>query len=139
MLVEMIEGKKVIVYMDFIQDVTRLVVALQGVGIEAAAFHGKKLSSTDKKIIIRKCKASEVQVIVATRAFGMGVNVSDVDMVVRVGCPSSIEDMVQEFGRAGRDGRLADCEYCYSVINSMVCSCECLVRVSTNLLYRKQE
>ena len=99
----------------------------------------KKLSSTDKKIIIRKWKASEVQVIVATRAFGMGVNVSDVDMVVRIGCPSSIEDMVQEFGRAGRDGRLADCEYCYSVINSMVCSCECLVRVSTNLLYRKQE
>ena len=106
----MIEGKKVIVYMDFIQDVTRLVVALQGVGIEAAAFYGKKLSSTDKKIIIGKWKASEVQVIVATRAFGMGVNVSDVDMVVRVGCPSSIEDMVQEFGRAGRDGRLADCE-----------------------------
>ena len=40
----------------------------------------------------------------------MGMNVSDVDMVVRVGCPSSIEDKVQEFGRAGRDGRLADCK-----------------------------
>ena len=41
MLVEMIEGEKVIIYMDFIQDVMRLVVALQGTGIEAAAFHGK--------------------------------------------------------------------------------------------------
>ena len=95
--------------MDFIQDVTRLVVALQGAGVEAAAFHGKKLFSTDKKIIIGKWKASEVQVIVTTRVFGMGVIVSDVDMVVWVGRLSLVEDMVQEFGRAGRDGRLADC------------------------------
>lgn len=66
MLVPMIEGKKAIVYMDFIQDVTRLVVALQGAGVEAAAFHGKKLSSSDKKVVLAKWKASEVQVIVAT-------------------------------------------------------------------------
>ena len=38
----------------------------------------------------------------------MGVNIPDIDMVIRLGCPSSIQDMVQEFGRAGRDGRLAD-------------------------------
>ncbi len=48
-----------------------------------------------------------LQVMVCTTAFGMGVDVPDVEVVVRVGCPSSLEELVQEFGRAGRDGRPA--------------------------------
>ncbi len=48
-----------------------------------------------------------MKVIVCTKAFGMGIDQPDVDVVVRIGCPQSIEDMVQEFGRAGRDGRRA--------------------------------
>lgn len=43
--------------------------------------------------------------MVCTTAFGMGVDVPDVEIVVRIGCPSSTEELVQEFGRAGRDGR----------------------------------
>ena len=42
-----------------------------------------------------------------TTAFGMGVDVPNVDIVVRIGCPQSLEELVQEFGRAGRDGREA--------------------------------
>lgn len=42
-----------------------------------------------------------------TTAFGMGVDVPNVDVVVRIGCPQSLEELVQEFGRAGRDGREA--------------------------------
>ncbi len=48
-----------------------------------------------------------MQVMVCTTTFGMGVDVPDVEVVVRVGCPSSLEELVQEFGRAGRDGRPA--------------------------------
>ena len=51
-------------------------------------------------------------VMVCTIAFGMGV---DVPIVVRIGCPPSIEELIQEFGRAGRDGRTAK-----GKINSMV-------------------
>ncbi len=43
--------------------------------------------------------------MVCTSAFAMGIDQGDVEKVVRVGCPPSIEQMVQEFGRAGRDGR----------------------------------
>ena len=42
-----------------------------------------------------------------TTAFGMGVDVPNVDVVIRIGCPPSLEELVQEFGRASRDGRLA--------------------------------
>lgn len=45
--------------------------------------------------------------MVCTTAFGMGVDVPNVDLVVRIGCPPSLEELVQEFGRAGRDGRQA--------------------------------
>ncbi len=45
--------------------------------------------------------------MVCTTAFGMGVDVPNVDVVVKIGCPQSLEELVQEFGRAGRDGREA--------------------------------
>ncbi len=57
--------------------------------------------------------------MVCTTAFGMGVDVpdvevvADVEVVVRVGCPSSLEELVQEFGRAGRDGRPATGKYAF--------------------------
>ena len=39
-----------------------------------------------------------------TAAIGMGVDVPNVDMVVRIGCPPSVEELILEFGRAGREG-----------------------------------
>ena len=42
-----------------------------------------------------------------TAAFGMGVDVPNVDVVMRIGCPPTVEELVKEFGRAGRDGRPA--------------------------------
>lgn len=48
------------------------------------------------------------KVMVCTSAFGMGIDQSDVDKVIRVGIPPSIEQLVQEFGRAGRDGRACE-------------------------------
>ena len=62
------------------------------------------MSTHDKAKVIDNWKDGTIQVVVYTKAFGMGINV---EMVVRVGCPQSIEDMIQEFGRAGRDGRRA--------------------------------
>ena len=48
-----------------------------------------------------------VKVIVCTKTFGMGIDQPDIEVIVRIGCPQSIEDMIQEFGHAGRDGRRA--------------------------------
>ena len=43
--------------------------------------------------------------MVCTTAFGMGIDQPDIEAVIRIGCHPTLESMVQEFGRAGRDGR----------------------------------
>ena len=95
---------KAMIYLDFIDDVNGLTIALREKGVQSAAYHGDKMSTHDKAKVIDNWKDGTIQVVVCTKAFGMGINV---EMVVRVGCPQSIEDMIQEFGRAGRDGRPA--------------------------------
>lgn len=48
---------------------------------------------------------SKLRVIFRTLAFGLGVNISDIDMIINWGAPRSVEEFMQEFGRAGRNGR----------------------------------
>ena len=96
--------------MDFVKDVAPMAIALQERGISSSSYHGKNMSSDDKVNAIHSwCPSdSTVQVMVCTTAFGMGVDVPDIELVTRIGCPSSLEELVQEFGRGGRDGRQAE-------------------------------
>lgn len=69
------------------------------------------MSGHDKTKVIENWRCGDMRVMVCTSAFGMGVNQPDVDIVIHIGVPPSIESMVQEFGRAGRDGRPAEGKY----------------------------
>lgn len=53
--------------------------------------------------------------MVCTTAFGMGIDQPDVEVVIRVGCPPTLETMIQEFGRTGRDERPAKGEHLFPV------------------------
>ena len=73
-----------------------------------AMFHGSTSDRNKKHVMSEFPKPDSVlRVIVCTIAFGLGIDVPDIRCVVNFGTPSSVEDFVQESGRAGRDGEAA--------------------------------
>ena len=85
-----------------------LAAALRGQGWKANHFHAG-LDPPEKKRNQDAFIAGEVPVIVATNAFGMGIDKDNVRLVVHADVPGSIENYLQEAGRAGRDGKPAHC------------------------------
>ena len=79
---------------------------LQRAGFSALAYHAG-MRSNEREAKQRQWMRGRVRIMVATKAFGMGVDKPDVRVVAHVGHPDSLEDWFQEAGRAGRDGRPA--------------------------------
>ncbi len=81
-------------------------------GWSAAHFHAG-LEPPDKRRIQEEFLAGDIRVICATNAFGMGIDKEDVRLVVHADTPGSLENYLQEAGRAGRDGQRAHCVLLY--------------------------
>jgi ATP-dependent DNA helicase RecQ len=81
-------------------------------GWDAAAFHAG-LSAPEKRRIQDEFIGGDVRVICATNAFGMGIDKDDVRMVLHADMPGSLENYLQEAGRAGRDRQPAECVLLY--------------------------
>lgn len=77
-------------------------------GWNAKAFHGG-LEIEVKKQILEEFLSGTLKIIVSTNAFGMGVDKPDIRYVIHVDSPGSLENYLQEAGRAGRDGAKAEC------------------------------
>ena len=84
---------------------------LAGYGVPAAAYHA---GLQDRAAIQDRFMRNELAVIVATVAFGMGVDKPDIRFIIHCGLPSSVEGYYQEIGRAGRDGAASHCVLLYS-------------------------
>lgn len=84
----------------------RSAAALSGHGMRAAPYHAG-LPDPERNATQDAFLRGDVDVVVATSAFGMGIDKADVETVAHLGLPSSVEAYYQEIGRAGRDGRNA--------------------------------
>ena len=71
----------------------------------AVEYYHAGISIQDRKLIEDRWKNNTTQVIVATSAFGMGIDKPDVRFVIHFGLPNSLEEYYQEAGRSGRDGK----------------------------------
>ena len=85
-------------------------------GYRAIAFHGD-MSATDRQNIIEKYKSDEVNIVFATNAFGMGIDIKDIRVVIHFMIPESVEQYYQEIGRAARDKGGANAYLLYSQKN----------------------
>ncbi len=97
-----------IVYCISRDDTERLADDLQRNGFRAAYYHAG-MSSEERRKTQDRFSNEEIDVIVATVAFGMGIDRSDVRAVIHAAMPKSVEHYQQEAGRAGRDGLEAEC------------------------------
>jgi ATP-dependent DNA helicase RecQ len=82
-------------------------------GWSCAAFHAG-LSAEEKKGILEDFLGGRLQVVVATNAFGMGIDKPNIRLVVHMDTPGSLENYLQEAGRAGRDEEPAECVLLYN-------------------------
>ena len=117
-LLEAHKNDSCIIYCFSRKDTEKLTDKLKEHGYSAAAYHAG-MSPDARAMAQDQFQRDEVDIIVATIAFGMGIDKPDVRLIIHRTFPKTMEGYYQEIGRAGRDGLVSDCVMMYSAGDKM--------------------
>lgn len=106
------EVQSIIVYCKFQSETDQISRYLRDNNISAKSYHSG-IPAKDRTRIQELFCSNKIRVIVATVAFGMGLDKRDIGAIIHYSLPNSLEEYVQEIGRAGRDGRVSYCHLFY--------------------------
>ena len=112
-LLEKYKGESAIIYCFSRKETEELAELLRHEGVDAASYHAG-LTPEKRNDVQDDFIMDRVHVVVATIAFGMGIDKPDVRLVIHRTFPKTIEGYYQEIGRAGRDGLASECVLLYS-------------------------
>ena len=104
-----IKKESTIIYTTQQKTADRVAKMLIDKGYNSRSYHAGK-NSEEREQIQREFMSAQIDIIVATIAFGMGIDKSDIRNIIHYNLPKSLENYAQEIGRAGRDGKNSKCK-----------------------------